>query len=734
MLYEKTDLKNDLGIEKIEMNLPEVWNEEKPLAGATVTLTNGEKLTDFYLNQYDSSFLRTEIEVKIPVYIWRYIESNHPITENSYNELEHLLLSTYREAENHFSDIQVKDERTPAEKLLLKSDEAFDTVFNDKLSFQYFLDVMAQYPEQLIYNDMAVFLQTTNYSDLRTLAQWQSEGFSPIDIEKKVYLIEKSPYEPLAEYYDISNVHNPNEQISIENEMLRGKEPSKPKSRQAELSENQRQLLNELTKSSDIIQSITQTAISCSSDKVIQNVIGYVLAKHYNLDTSSFDVESFVTLHNRHENRKSTSELKDLLQNCHAGVKSSIKRIDTVLKENTFEKPTVNIEYEAVETKKTSKVKKAEKIQENKSTKQTEKPKSNGLFKQKSSSNSEKTQALMREIEKGVKEVFKSKNYIQYLKTMSAFHSYSFRNNVLIMMQKPEATRVAGFETWKKIGRYVKKGEKGIRIIAFAPRNITVKTEVKDKNGKPVLDEKGNPKFADVQKQVPAYKAVSVFDISQTQGEPLPELTTELKDNVKNYTAYYNALLKTTKFNVSFASESELGVGTKGLCNYAENTILIKTNMSESQTIKTLAHEIAHAHLHSKNKAQLSREQKETEAESVAFVLCEHLGFDTSEYSFPYVAAWSSDKELKVLENSLETIQKEANSLITEFDEALKEITREKSKQKENNIKKTPMKEQIKQAREKAQILNGNRARQRQQQLAQNNIQYNRKEVARNVK
>lgn len=735
MLYEKINIPNNLGIEKIEMDLPAVWNEEKPLASVKITLTDGEKLTDLYLNQYDSGLFDNEIEVKIPKYIWTYIGSNHPVTESSYDELEKLLLTTYREAESHFSNVQVINGRSPAERLVLKSSEAFDTVFSDNESFEYYLDIIAQYPEQLLYNDMAIFLQTTKYSDLRTLQEWQNKGFSPIENSKKVYLIgSKNLDEPLIEYYDISNVHNPNENITVEDMVLRGKETSKPKSRQATLSEDECKLLNKLTKSSDIVQSITQTAMGCSSDNVIQNVIGYVLAKHYNLDTSSFDVSSFVMLKNRSEDRKSTSELIKLLNNCREGVQSSIKRINTVLKEEALERTSVNKEYETNEINQTSKVRKTETVQENKKAKSNESQKTKSNSKEKYSSSNDKTQALMKEVEKGVKEVFKSKNYKQFLKTMSAFHLYSFRNSILIMMQKPNAARVAGYQTWRKLGRYVKRGEKGIKIIAFSPKTVIVKTEIKDKNGKPVLDEKGKPKYAEVKKQIPGYKPVTVFDISQTQGEPLPELMPELKDDVKNYTAYYNALLKTTKFNVCFSTEAELGAGSKGCCNFTDNTIHIKRNMSESQTIKTLVHEIAHSRLHSPNRDTLSSQQKEIEAESVAFVVCEHLGMDTSDYSFPYLAAWSADKELKVLENSLETIQNESNTLITEFDEALKEITLDKVKQKENNIKRTPIKEQIKQAKEKAEVLNGNRARQRQQQLNQNHMQYNRKEVARNVK
>lgn len=340
MLYEKTDLKNDLGIQKIEMELPTIWNEEKPLASVSITLTDGEKLTDFYLNQYDCGLFKTGIEVKIPIYAWAYINRNHPISEKSYDELENLLLATYKEAESYFSEVQIKDERSPAEKLILKADEAFNTIFSNTQFFKDYLDIMASFPNLNVYNQMAVFIQKCIASDLRTLNEWKNEGFLPINEGKKVFIVTKDKIGyNLAEYYDISDVYNPTETITVEDVVLRGKEPSVPKSRQVTLSENKCQWLNKLTKSSNITQSIAKIVSGYSNDKVFQNVIGYVLAKHYNLDTNNFNVGTFVMLKERCGERKSVEELKPMLINCHTGVKTLIKQIDLSLKKS--EKRTV---------------------------------------------------------------------------------------------------------------------------------------------------------------------------------------------------------------------------------------------------------------------------------------------------------------------------------------------------------------------------------------------------------
>ena len=727
MLYEKKDFKNNLGIQKIEMDLPAVWEEEQPLANAIITLNNGERITDIFLNQYDTSLWNTEIEVKIPHFAWPIIQDNHPITENSFDELENLLLSTYKDAEELFSEVQIKKERTPAERLLLKSDDAFSTVFDNEEFLKSYLDIMAKFPNQAIYNDMAIFLQKQSASDIRTLREWNDEGYAPINNSQKIFLIrsnENGLY--LVEYYDVTSVYNLNENITIEDEVLEGKSPSKPKARQISLSETEKSAINEFMQSSNITESIAKISAGCSSDRVIQNVIGYVLAKHYNLDASNFDVGSFVLLY-RTGDKKSTNELKQMIINCHSSVESAIKRIDTQLNKLVKNKVVKSIENDKINEK--------EFFKSNKQNEQIPKQqKAKEDLKKKNFSKFDKTQTLLKQAEKGIKEVFESSKFRQYLKTMSLFHNYSPRNTMLIMQQNPNATLVAGFEAWKKSNRYVKRGEKGIKIIAWAPRSVEVETKIKDENGNYILDEKGKEKTALTRQQIPNYKAVTVFDVSQTQGEPLPKLTNELKASVKNYTDYYNSLVKISKYSINFADESVLGTGVKGNCDFLNNTINIKKNMSESQTIKTLVHEIAHSRLHSDINDKITQQQKEIEAESVAFVVCEHLGFDTSDYSFPYLAAWSAEKELKVLENSLSNIQREANALITEFDEAYKEITMEKSKKKKHLQQKTPMKEQIAKAKQQAAILNGNYARQRQQQLTQTNIQNNRKEVARNVK
>lgn len=284
---------------------------------------------------------------------------------------------------------------------------------------------------------------------------------------------------------------------------------------------------------------------------------------------------------------------------------------------------------------------------------------------------------MFAKIEVGVKEVFESETYKNYLRTMSKFHQYSFRNSLLIELQKPDATVVAGYGSWKtKFKRQVRKGEKGIQILGYSPRKITQEQELKDPNGKIVYDKNGDSKKEKITKEIPSFTPVYVFDVSQTEGEPLPTLVNELDGSIENYNNLFEALKEVSPFPIEFEN---IQSGAKGYCDPKNKRIAIKEGMSEVQTIKTLIHEITHADLHASEfekgaVIQTDTRTREVEAESTAFVVASHYDIDTSEYSFGYLAGWSSSRELDELQNSLETIQKQANDLIDRIDSRLEEL------------------------------------------------------------
>lgn len=284
-------------------------------------------------------------------------------------------------------------------------------------------------------------------------------------------------------------------------------------------------------------------------------------------------------------------------------------------------------------------------------------------------------------LEQGIKDVYESDRYKNYLSVMSKFYSYSFRNSILIMLQKPDASHVAGFNAWKdKFNRYVNKGEKGIQILAPAPYRVKVPMQKLDPiTQKPVIDSSGKPITEEVEVTKPAFRPVYVFDASQTSGEPLPELTKELTGSVSQYNIFFESLKSVSPFPIEM---EDIQGGAKGYCDPVNNKIAIKNGMSEVQTIKTAIHEITHADLHAPEVSlsmqdRTDRRTKEVEAESVAFIVCDHYGIDTSDYSFAYVASWSSDKELNELKNSLDTIQKQAAELIDRIDTRFKDLQRE---------------------------------------------------------
>ena len=295
--------------------------------------------------------------------------------------------------------------------------------------------------------------------------------------------------------------------------------------------------------------------------------------------------------------------------------------------------------------------------------------------------NNDKLKELLEQAEQGTKAVFESENYRNYLATMSKFHSYSFRNSLLILMQKPEATHVAGYAAWKKkFNRQVQRGESGIQIVGYSPRKVNVEQEKKDSSGNTIIGADGKPVMEKVTRQVPSYVPVSVFDVSQTEGEPLPQLVNELNGSVEAYQDLMQAIRDVSPFPVSF---EEIQGGAKGFCDPVTQRIVIQQGMSEAQSVKTAIHEVTHADLHAPEQNLIladrtDRRTREIEAESAAFVVCEHYGIDTSDYTFPYLASWSSSKELAELQSSLETIQKQAGDLIDKIDTRLTELQKRK--------------------------------------------------------
>ena len=294
----------------------------------------------------------------------------------------------------------------------------------------------------------------------------------------------------------------------------------------------------------------------------------------------------------------------------------------------------------------------------------------------------QKVQEITDKLEEGLKELFESKKYKTYLSTMSKFHNYSFNNTLLIAMQKPEATLVAGYKAWQKnFERHVNKGEKAIRILAPAPYKIKEERDKLDPvTGEMMFDENGMPQKEQVEVTIPAFRAVSVFDVSQTDGKPIPELEAqELLSTVEGYEDFVQALMNIAPVPIGF---EDIPGDSKGYFHTEEKRIAVQENMSESQTLKTMVHEVAHSMLHNKeiNRDDLmeaptkDRNTKEVEAESVAYTVCQHFGIDTSDYSFGYIAGWSSGKDMKELKSSLDTIRKTASELITGIEGALREL------------------------------------------------------------
>ena len=289
---------------------------------------------------------------------------------------------------------------------------------------------------------------------------------------------------------------------------------------------------------------------------------------------------------------------------------------------------------------------------------------------------------VMKELEEGVTNLFESNTYKNYLDVMSKFYNYSFNNNLLIAMQRPDATRIASYTAWKEeFGRNVKKGEKGINIIApVMTKELMEKQKNDPKTNKPLFDENGNPVMEKKEYTKTTFRVVKVFDISQTEGKELPEILHKLNGTTENANEMLNVL--------GMISPVPLRVGNisgsaNGYYSSKNKEIVIRDGLSDVQSIKTCVHEISHAMLHDRDlldKARLplpDARAREVQAESIAYAVCKHFGIDTSEYSFGYIAGWSKDKELSELKTSMNTIRYTANKIINQVE---KELFPEKEK------------------------------------------------------
>ena len=304
--------------------------------------------------------------------------------------------------------------------------------------------------------------------------------------------------------------------------------------------------------------------------------------------------------------------------------------------------------------------------------------------------NAQQVREITDKLEQGIKELFESERFKEYLRTMSKFYNYSFNNTLLIAMQKPEATYVAGYTSWQRnFDRQVMKGEKGIKILAPAPYKTQEEREKVDPvTQKPVIGADGKAVTETVEVLRPAFKVVSVFDVSQTDGKELPDIIVdELKGTVENYEAFFDALKQESPVPICF---EDIPGGAKGFFSPVESRIAIQEDKSEIQTVKTAIHEIAHAKLHAVKPDEKTtpedkkdRHTKEVEAESVAYTVCQRYGIETSDYSFGYIAGWSSGKETKELKSSLDTIRKTAAEMIEGIDAKLKVLLAEKAQSEE---------------------------------------------------
>ena len=297
----------------------------------------------------------------------------------------------------------------------------------------------------------------------------------------------------------------------------------------------------------------------------------------------------------------------------------------------------------------------------------------------------EKVKEITDKLEAGIKELMDSDKFKEYLKCLSKFHNYSLGNTILIALQKPDATLVAGYTAWKnQFGRQVQKGEQGIRILAPTPYKRKMEVDVMDPStGHARMNPDGTKATELKEIMVPAFKVVNVFDVSQTDGRPIPSIgVNELTGDVRQYEMFFEALKRSCPVPIGF---EQIDSGAKGYYHTVDHRIALQEGMSQVQTIKTLIHEMTHQHLHSKDPKEMSPEEprltrnaKEVEAESVAYTVAHHYGIETSDYSFAYIAGWSAGKDTPELKASLDRIRTAADELITGIDTQLQILQKEK--------------------------------------------------------
>lgn len=292
-------------------------------------------------------------------------------------------------------------------------------------------------------------------------------------------------------------------------------------------------------------------------------------------------------------------------------------------------------------------------------------------------SNEEKLKELTDKLQDGVKAVRDSAEYKKLLTTMAKFPHYSLNNCMLIAMQKPDATLCQGYNAWKKMGRYVKKGEKGIKVIAPSPYTIQKEVDVLDSKGRPVLDQDGEPVKQTKELNLMGFKAETTFDISQTEGKELPRVgVDELKGSIDKYEVLMEVLKDISPVPIGFEN---IKSGAKGYYHTEDKRIAIQQGMSELHTLKTCIHEITHAMLHGENAQGISKNRKELEAEGTASIVLSFMGYNTDDYSYPYLCGYTSDADMKELKASLGTIRQTSSRIIKKIEDKLGEIYKERN-------------------------------------------------------
>ena len=289
----------------------------------------------------------------------------------------------------------------------------------------------------------------------------------------------------------------------------------------------------------------------------------------------------------------------------------------------------------------------------------------------------EKMSAIQKKLEDGVRAIFTSEKYQEYISAMSKFPRYSINNCILIASQLPEASLVCGFRKWQtEFNRTVNKGEHGIMILAPIKGKTEVVEEVFDENNKAVVDENGNQKTEKVTREYQTFRPVYVFDVSQTSGDPLPTLASELNETVDSFEEMKSVLISISPVPVSFET---INGGANGYYSPTAGKIVIDEHLPQLQMLKTMVHEIAHATLgHGSKEDKWDRQTKEVQAESVAYWVTQMIGLDTSDYSFGYISGWSKDKEVSELKESLDVIKQTADKLSSSIEEKIKEMRKER--------------------------------------------------------